>query len=123
MSRSAAQILLVGNDPKLSGAVSSVLQEENATPCFARSADEARRCFHDWPADAILLDTEHMELLRELKDNAATQTVPVIVFISDAAERLRAFELGASDCAGKPLEPAEFRARLRVALRTKRRFD
>ncbi|HEX3889407.1 MAG TPA: response regulator [Verrucomicrobiae bacterium] len=123
MSRSASQILLVGSDPKLSGALSAVLQEDSVTPCFARSADEARRFFHDWPADAILLDAEHMELLRELKDNAATQTVPVIVFTADLAERLRAFELGASDCIGKPLETAEFRARLRVALQTKRRFD
>jgi signal transduction histidine kinase/two-component SAPR family response regulator/HPt (histidine-containing phosphotransfer) domain-containing protein len=123
MSRSASQILLVGNDPKLSGALSAVLQEDGVTPCFARSADEARRFFHDWPADVILLDGGQMELLRELKDNAATQTVPVIVFTSDLEERLRAFELGASDCAGKPLEEREFRARLRVALQTKQRFD
>jgi signal transduction histidine kinase/two-component SAPR family response regulator/HPt (histidine-containing phosphotransfer) domain-containing protein len=123
MSRSASQILLVGSDPKLSGALSAVLQEEGVTPCFARSDDEARRFFHDWPADAILLDAGQMDLLRELKDNVVTQTVPVIVFTADLAERLRAFELGASDCIGKPLETAEFRARLRVALQTKKRFD
>jgi len=123
MSWSAAQILLIGNDHKLSGAVASVLQEDGVTPCFAHSDDEARRFFHDWPADAILLDAGQMELLREIKDNAATNHVPVIVFTSDMAERLRAFELGASDCVGKPLEPSEFRARLRVALHTKKRFD
>jgi signal transduction histidine kinase/DNA-binding LytR/AlgR family response regulator/HPt (histidine-containing phosphotransfer) domain-containing protein len=123
MSRSATQILLVENDPQLSGALSAVFLKDGITPCFARSDDEARRFFHDWPADAILLDSGHMELLRELKENSATQTVPVIVFTSDPAERLRAFELGASDCVGKPLEPVEFRARLQVALQTKRRFD
>jgi signal transduction histidine kinase/two-component SAPR family response regulator/HPt (histidine-containing phosphotransfer) domain-containing protein len=123
MSRSASQVLLVGNDPKLSGTLSVALQEEGVTPCFARSDDEARLFFHDWPADAILLDSTHMELLRELKENAPTQNVPVIVFASEPAERLRAFELGAGDCLGKPLDAAEFRARLRVALQTKKRFD
>ena len=123
MSRSATQILLVENDPQLSGALSAVFLKDGITPCFARSDDEARRFFHDWPADAILLDSGHTELLRELKENAATQTVPVIVFTSDPAERLRAFDLGASDCVGKPVEPVEFRARLHVALQTKRRFD
>jgi signal transduction histidine kinase/two-component SAPR family response regulator/HPt (histidine-containing phosphotransfer) domain-containing protein len=123
MSRSVSQILMVGNDSKLSGALSSVLQDDGVTLCFAFTSDEARRFFHEWPADAILLDAGQMELLRELKDNAATQNIPVIVFTSEPSERLRAFELGASDCVGKPLEAAEFRARLRVALQTKRRFD
>jgi signal transduction histidine kinase/two-component SAPR family response regulator/HPt (histidine-containing phosphotransfer) domain-containing protein len=123
MSRSASQILFVGSDPKLSGAVASVLQEDGVTPCFAHSDDEARRFFHDWPADAILLDAGQMELLRELKDNAATQNVPVIVFTSNQEEKLRAFELGANDCVGKPLDASEFQARLRVALQTKKRFD
>jgi signal transduction histidine kinase/two-component SAPR family response regulator/HPt (histidine-containing phosphotransfer) domain-containing protein len=123
MSRSASQILLVGNDPQLSGAVASVFQEDGVTPCFAHSGEEARRFFHDWQADVILLDAGQMDLLRELKENPATQTVPVIVFTSELAERLRAFQLGASDCVGKPLEASEFRARLRVALQTKRRFD
>jgi signal transduction histidine kinase/two-component SAPR family response regulator/HPt (histidine-containing phosphotransfer) domain-containing protein len=123
MSRSATQILLVENDPQLSGALSAVFQEDGITPCFARSDDEARRFFHDWPTDAILLDAAQMGLLRELKENPATQNVPVIVFTSDLAERLRAFELGASDCVAKPLEAEEFRARLRAALQAKRRFD
>jgi len=123
MSRSVSQILVVVNDPKLSGALSSVLQDDGVTSCFAFSPDEARRFFHEWPADAILLDADKMELLREIKDNAVTQNVPVIVFTSEPSERLHAFELGASDCVGKPLEAAEFRARLRVALQTKRRFD
>jgi signal transduction histidine kinase/HPt (histidine-containing phosphotransfer) domain-containing protein len=123
MSQSASQILVVGNDPQLSGGLASFFHEDGITPCFAHSADEARRFFHDWPADVVLLDAAQMELLRELKDIAAMQNVPVIVFTSDLAERLRAFELGASDCVGKPLEAAEFRARLRVALQVKKRFD
>jgi len=123
MSRSVSQILVVVNDPELSGALSSVLQDDGVMSCFAFSSDEARRFFHEWPADAILLDADKTELLREIKDNAVTQNVPVIVFTSEPSERLRAFELGASDCVGKPLEAAEFRARLRVALQTKRRFD
>jgi signal transduction histidine kinase/YesN/AraC family two-component response regulator len=125
MSQSALKILLVGNDSKLSGALSSILLAENAAPNFAHSDVEALRFLHDWPADLILLDAGHVELLRELKGDPITQTIPVIVFTAgnNLAEKLHAFELGASDCLGKPIEATELRARLHAQLQTKRRFD
>jgi signal transduction histidine kinase/HPt (histidine-containing phosphotransfer) domain-containing protein len=125
MSQSAMRILLVGNDPQLSGMLSPVLQADNIAPCFAHSAGEALRFLHDWPVDLVLLDFRHMELLRELRNDAATQSIPVIV-LSDSdslPEKLRAFELGASDCVSKSFDAEELRARLRVALQTKRRFE
>src|SRR5665213_2736264 len=83
MSRSVSQILVVVNDPELSGALSSVLQDDGVMSCFAFSSDEARRFFHEWPADAILLDADKTELLSEIKDNAVTQNVTIIVFTSE----------------------------------------
>lgn len=117
------QILLVGSDPKFLGMLSPILQQENAMPCFANSANEARRLLHDWPADLILLDVGFGEFLHELKTDPITRLIPVIAFVGDHDSRLRSFELGASDCVGKPFDPAELRARIHAALQIKRQFD
>jgi signal transduction histidine kinase/HPt (histidine-containing phosphotransfer) domain-containing protein len=125
MSQSAMRILLVESDPKLSELLSPVLHTDNIAPCFAHSASEALRFLHDWPVDLVLLDSKHMELLRDLRNDAATQSIPVIV-LNDSdtlPEKLRAFEMGASDCMSKSFDAEELRARLRVALQTKRRFE
>jgi signal transduction histidine kinase/two-component SAPR family response regulator/HPt (histidine-containing phosphotransfer) domain-containing protein len=125
MSQSAMRILLVESDPKLSGALSPVLRADNIAPCFAHSAAEALRFVHDWPVDLVLLDFRHVELLRELRNDPATQSIPVIVLAEtdSVPEKLRAFELGASDCMSRSFDAAELSARLRVALQTKRRFE
>jgi diguanylate cyclase (GGDEF)-like protein len=62
-----------------------------------------------------------LELVRRLKENEATQSIPVLVY-SDAAaaeERIRAFDLGAGDFVSKPFVGAELLARVRAALRTR----
>jgi signal transduction histidine kinase/ActR/RegA family two-component response regulator/HPt (histidine-containing phosphotransfer) domain-containing protein len=125
MSQSALKILLVGNDPKLSGTLASILQAQNDALNFAHTDLEALRFLHDWPADLILLDAAHVELLAELKSDPITQMIPVIAFTAgnELPERLHAFELGANDCIGKSVETAELRARLHAQLQTKRRFD
>ncbi|MGH7954190.1 MAG: ATP-binding protein, partial [Limisphaerales bacterium] len=46
-----------------------------------------------------------------------------IVLANDTATKLRAYELGALDCIGKPFEADLFRARLRASQRAKRRLD
>ncbi len=82
------------------------------------------------PPDLILLDLglpdmDGMEVLRLLKDEPATRDVPVVL-LSDAStprDKVRGFEAGAVDFVGKPFDPAELRARVRVALRTKALLD
>ncbi len=123
MNHPAPQILLVGSDPKFLGMLSPILQQENATASFADGANEARRLLHDWPADLILLDVGFGEFLHELKTDPITELIPVIVFTGDHDSKLRSFELGASDCIGKPFDGAELRARIHAALRTKWRMD
>jgi diguanylate cyclase (GGDEF)-like protein len=60
-----------------------------------------------------------------LKAEPLTADVPII-FVTGAAEtatKVKAFDLGAADYVTKPFEPAELRARVRAALRTKRLQD
>ncbi|HTV61960.1 MAG TPA: response regulator [Verrucomicrobiae bacterium] len=125
MNHVAPQILLVGTDPKFLGTLALAFQQENANSAFAHGETEARRLLHDWPVDLILLDTGHVEILQELKNDPLTRPVPVIAFVAedDSAGKLRAFELGAHDCIGKPFNTAELRARIHAALQVKRQWD
>lgn len=62
-----------------------------------------------------------LELVRRLKDDHATQSIPVVLYADHASadERIRAFDLGAGDFVSKPFVGAELLARVRVALRTR----
>lgn len=75
----------------------------------------------------ILLDLQMpgmdgLEVLRTLKENPATNTVPVIVIsaLASSEDKVVAFDLGATDFVTKPFDLPELRARLRAALRTDR---
>jgi diguanylate cyclase (GGDEF)-like protein len=80
--------------------------------------------------DLILLDVDMpvitgFELCRQLKEHASLAQIPVI-FLTGASEvytKVQGFDLGAIDYVTKPFEPAELRARVRAALRTKRYHD
>ena len=74
--------------------------------------------------DLILLDLtlgpdRGLELLRELKDDPRTRSLPVIIVSSSHAPeaKVAAFDLGAVDYITKPFELIELRVRIRSALR------
>ena len=75
--------------------------------------------------DVDMPDTDGFEVCRRLKALPATMNIPV-VFLTGAGsteEKIRGLELGAVDYVTKPFEPAELRARVRAALRTKYLLD
>jgi diguanylate cyclase (GGDEF)-like protein len=62
-----------------------------------------------------------LELVRRVKQDSGTQSIPVLLYadIATADERIRAFDLGAGDVVSKPFVGAELVARVRAALRTR----
>jgi diguanylate cyclase (GGDEF)-like protein len=62
-----------------------------------------------------------LELIRWLKKDPATQSIPIILYsdIATAEERIRALEMGAVDFLTKPFISAELIARIRAALKTR----
>jgi len=69
--------------------------------------------------DLDMPDMDGFEVLRALKDDPATNNVPVIVLsgLNGSEDKVTAFDLGATDYVTKPFDLAELRARLRAALR------
>jgi two-component system cell cycle response regulator len=62
-----------------------------------------------------------LELVRWLKENHATRSIPVILYsdMATAEERVRALDMGAVDLLVKPFVSAELIARVRAALKTR----
>jgi CheY-like chemotaxis protein len=125
-----SQVLLVDDDPRLPELLSDLLQESNIRLRSAANADQASRALQDSHFDLVLLDlglpgVDGFEVLRRLKATPETQALPVIVLTAwnGTDDKLRGFELGATDYLTKPFEVAELRARVCAALRAKRLQD
>jgi signal transduction histidine kinase/HPt (histidine-containing phosphotransfer) domain-containing protein len=130
MDQPAFQLLLLANDPQLSEMLPGLLKEEGAAFACVRSADDALGHIREHPADVLLVDLESanaegLKLLRQLRDQPPPKFMLVTALTNEnnTEEKLRAFELGVTNCLGKPFELAVFRAQLQAELRTKRRHD
>src|SRR6185436_10852022 len=130
MSQTPSQILLVEDDPQAPVVLAAHLQEVGIQITYAPNAMDALQRIRDTHVDLVLLDLglpdmNGFELLTQLKSAPETQNIPVIVLTAQhgKAEKLRGFELGATDYLTKPFESADLRARLCAALRTKRLQD
>ena len=79
------------------------------------------------PPDLILLDImmpdlSGYEVCQHLKNNQRTRDVPVIFLsaLEDAADKVKAFEVGGADYIGKPFQKAEILARVENQLAMRR---
>ena len=130
MSLPAARVLLVEDDPKLPELLAELLQEANISVVHAPTTADALKVVRQTTIDLVLLDlglpgVNGFELLRQLKESPDTQTIPVVVLTAwnSTRDKLRGFELGATDYLTKPFESAELRARVCAVLRAKRLQD
>lgn len=88
------------------------------------SGSEARAAIANQFPDVILMDwmlpdISGLELTRQLKRDADTREIPVIMVTARAAEddRVTGLDGGADDYVSKPFSPRELIARIRAALR------
>jgi len=130
MTLPASYVLLVEDDPGTPDVLAVLLHEDNVNLTNAKDANEALAIASQKHFDLILLDlglpgADGFELLRQLKELPATQSIPVIVLTAwnSTSDKLRGFELGAVDYLTKPFESSELRARVRAALRARRLQD
>jgi two-component system cell cycle response regulator len=94
------------------------------------NAHDGLRSAQGNPPDLVLLDLDlpdvsGFDVCRELKADPRTMNIPVLFLTGteDPSVKAAALDLGAIDYITKPFDPAELRARVRSALRTKRYHD
>lgn len=135
-SKDATDVATEGNKPRVLLVDDSVvvhrllqarLKHEDIVLETCLSGAEALERVKGQPPSVVLLDLQMpdmdgFEVLRRLKDSAATHNLPVIVLSgkTGSEDKVSAFDLGATDYVTKPCDMAELRARLRAALRTER---
>ena len=127
-SEQAEPILLAIDDSLLiHRLLKSHLKHESLELHCASTGAEGLECARTLNPDAILLDVDledmtGFELLSVLKNEPATQHIPVL-FLSGTCsieDRVRGLDMGAVDFITKPFEIVELKARVRSALRITR---
>lgn len=107
----------------------AVLSSRDYTVFAAMSGAEALELIARVHPDLVMLDIimpvmDGYEVCRKIRDDPATQTLPVVmVTSSDEAEKLKALEAGADDFIPRPFNQAELLARVKSLVRVKRFQD
>jgi len=110
--------------------LAELLQDSEIKLCHASTAKEALRLIQDSRVDLVLLDLglpdmNGFEFLEKLKSAPETRSIPIIILtaVNGTQDKVRGFQLGATDYLTKPFEASELRARVCASLRAKRTAD
>ncbi|MER3395729.1 MAG: hypothetical protein C4319_02940 [Acidimicrobiia bacterium] len=125
-----AQILVAEDEPEIRELLELNLTQRGHVVKLCQDGAEAVETLidGDLSPDAMILDimmpdTDGLEVLEFVRSREETQTIPVILLtaLSKEADRVRGFELGASDYVVKPFSAKELVLRLEKLLEDRRR--
>ena len=120
----AKKILVVEDEAAIRDMLAFNLGRAGYEVLAAADGQEARRMIADGYPDVILMDwmlpgVSGLELTHQLKREAATKDIPVIMVTARAQEddRVAGLDGGADDYITKPFSPRELEARIKAVLR------
>jgi diguanylate cyclase (GGDEF)-like protein len=123
-------VLVIDDSPEVLAVVAARLRPEGYRVITAADWESGMDLAFVQSPDLILLDVNMpdvsgLDVCRRLKADPRTGDIPVIFLTAsdDVSVKVHSFDLGATDYVTKPFHPAELRARVRAALRTKREHD
>jgi two-component system phosphate regulon response regulator PhoB len=119
-----ATVLVVDDEPDIREVIRFALEGASFRVLEAGHADDARKLLLSDSPDLVLLDwmlpgRSGLELAQQLKQNAKTRAVPIIMVSARGEEedRVKGLETGADDYIAKPFSPREMVARVNAVLR------
>ncbi|MGQ0529729.1 MAG: phosphate regulon transcriptional regulator PhoB [Panacagrimonas sp.] len=117
-------VLVVEDESAIRDMVKFALERANLRVAAAANAADARLCIADERPDLVLMDwmmpgVSGIELARELKNNAASRDIPIIMLTARAEEedKVRGLNIGCDDYVSKPFSFPELIARINAVLR------
>ncbi len=120
----SATILVVEDEPAIQSLIEVNLRRVGHEVVLAGDAETARRLVTAALPDLILLDwmlpgMSGIDFARQLRRDARTRDLPIIILTARAEERdkIEGFDIGADDYVTKPFSPRELAARIRAVLR------
>jgi DNA-binding response OmpR family regulator len=128
--KTPAKILVVDDTPKNVKLLADILTVKGYTVVTAASGAEALRQVEAEKPDLVLLDVvmpemSGYEVCRKIRENPATQILPVVMVtaLDPGEERIKGLDAGADDFLTKPINQAELLARVKSLLRIKELHD
>lgn len=120
----SAYVLLVEDEPDISALVAFHLARESYRVRTAADGTEALSIIERERPDLVVLDLllpglQGLEVLRQLREQPETRSIPVIILTARKAEedRIEGLRLGADDYVSKPFSPQELVLRVGAVLR------
>ncbi|HTP72092.1 MAG TPA: response regulator transcription factor [Burkholderiaceae bacterium] len=119
-----ASLLLIDDDARLTTMVADYLHANGFDVQTAGSLAAGRELLRQGAFDALLLDLmlpdgDGLDLTRELRADARTRRLPLLMLTArgEPPDRIVGLEIGADDYLPKPFEPRELLARVKALLR------
>lgn len=119
-----ARLLMIDDDARLSTMVGDYLRANGYEVDTAGSLAAGRERLRQLSYDALVLDLmlpdgDGLDLTRELRADARTKRLPLLMLTArgEPLDRVLGLELGADDYLSKPVEPRRLLARIRALLR------
>jgi len=123
------RVLVIDDNPQNRRLMEALLVPRGYQVIAIGSGPEALSWLETNSADIVLLDIvmpemNGYEVCRRLRENPATEVLPVVMLTSSGDEdKVRAIEVGADDFIARPFNEAELLARVRSLLRIKQYHD
>jgi heavy metal response regulator len=116
------RVLVVEDNPKMSGFIRRGLAEQGYAVDVARSGHEGEDLAVEAPFDVIILDVmlpdqDGIQTVRNLRRRKVTTPVLMLTALSATPDRIAGLDAGADDYLPKPFEFEELLARIRALLR------
>jgi two-component system phosphate regulon response regulator OmpR len=118
------KLLLIDDDARLTTMVGDYLRRNGFEVDAAGTLAAGRERLAQQPYDALLLDLmlpdgDGLDLTRELRGQARTRRLPLLMLTArgEPTDRIVGLEIGADDYLPKPFEPRELLARVKALLR------
>ncbi|MBQ0931636.1 response regulator transcription factor [Ideonella sp. 4Y16] len=119
-----ARLLLIDDDSRLTAMVGDYLRghgyEVDTAASLAEGRERLRRVAYDaLVLDLMLPDGDGLDMTRELRADARTRRLPLLMLTArgEPMDRILGLEIGADDYLPKPFEPRELLARIKALLR------
>ena len=125
-----ARILVVDDEERNRRLLAAMLAAEGYATAEAADGTQALELARQNPPDLVLLDImmpgmDGYEVARQLKADAATKAIPIVMVtaLDDRESRLRGLQAGAEEFVTKPVDRSELRVRVKNLLRLKEFSD
>ena len=120
----SSRLLLIDDDARLTDMVGDYLRcsgfEVDTAGSLAAGRDRLKQAHYDaLLLDLMLPDGDGLDFTRELRAQARTRRLPLLMLTArgEPTDRIVGLEIGADDYLGKPFEPRELLARVKALLR------